>query len=170
MTRVAAQLDVPAACEGADISDGEASLPRGQKPLPESLSGFTTYLLNTAANRVRHGVQEALMPLGLRPKHHGVLAVLAAGGPVSQQALGSQLGIDRTTVVAIIDQLERLRLAERRPDREDRRAYRLQLTPRGERILEEANRLVLQVEAGLLASLTPAERDLLNDLMRRIAA
>lgn len=118
-------------------------------------------------------VREALAPLGLRPKHYGVLRVLAAVGPdeaLSQQALGARLGIDRTTVVAVIDDLEGLGLAVRRVDPDDRRAHRIELTKPGRATLARADASVAAADDALLAPLARDERRQLHALLRRIAA
>ena len=59
-----------------------------------------------------------------------MLSHLAANEGQSQQALSSALGIHRSAVVALVDDLEQRGLAERRRDPVDRRAYTLYLTPR----------------------------------------
>ena len=58
-------------------------------------------------------------------------------GPMSQQALGEYIGKDRTTIVAIVDELEQEGLVERRRNPADRRAYALQVTPRGPRLADQ---------------------------------
>ncbi len=136
--------------------------------LPESLTVWTGFLLHKAAQRVHDRVEERLEPLGLRPRHVGVMRVLAAEGPHSQHALCERLRIDRTTMVSVVDDLERLGLAERQDDPADRRAYRVQLTRYGEERLAEACAVVNEAEEQLLAPLSPEERVALRTLLCRI--
>jgi DNA-binding MarR family transcriptional regulator len=113
---------------------------------------------------------EALAPLGLRVRHYTVLQVLAEHGPASQQALGRSLGIDRTTMVGTVDDLERLGLVARKADPADRRAYRVELTPRGRTTLVRATGVVAATERALLAPLTSDEQGTLRTLLRRLIA
>jgi DNA-binding MarR family transcriptional regulator len=140
-----------------------AALPSAASLLPQ-----TWYVLNRAAQRLRELVEQALAPLGLRRRHYAALGILATEGPLSQQALSSRIPIDRATVVQIIDDLERLELAERRPEPADRRAYQIALTARGRSVLEDADRRVVAAETEGLSSLSGAERRTLDRLCRRL--
>src|ERR671922_2804904 len=64
---------------------------------------------------------EVLGSVGLTPALFALLNVIGAREGAIQQELGSALGIDRSTMVSLVDQLERARLARRRPSATDRR-------------------------------------------------
>jgi MarR family transcriptional regulator for hemolysin len=81
--------------------------------------------------------------------------------------LGSALGIDRSTMVSLIDQLESAGLAKRRPSATDRRAREISITPKGRRLLQQARGLASDVEDEVLAGLTARERRELLALLRR---
>ena len=136
--------------------------------LPLALGALNTVLLGMIAQEAADLLGAALAPLGLRPRHFAILTALAEGGAMSQHALGERLGIDRTTMVSAVDDLQRLELASRTPDPGDRRAYLVALTPRGRTTLVRATGQVASAEAALLAPLTPAERDQLHDLLVRL--
>src|SRR5262249_34577973 len=87
-----------------------------------------------------------------------------------QQELGSALGIDRSTMVTLIDQLESGGLAKRRPSAADRRAREIAITQKGRRVLQRARRLISQMEDEVLAGLTAEERSQLLALLRRALA
>lgn len=140
----------------------------GAGPPPTARSESMVLLVGRVARLAGERLAEALAPLGLRVRHYGVLQTLAESGPSSQQALGRWLGIDRTTMVGTVDDLERLALVARKPDASDRRAYRVELTARGRTTLVRATGAVAAAERGLLASLTPAEQQTLRDLLRRL--
>ena len=112
-------------------------------------------------------VAEALQSVGLTPALFGVLNVLAAREGAIQQELGSVMGIDPSTMVSLIDELERAGLAKRRPHPEDRRARQVSITPKGRRLLQRARRLALESEDEVLRGLTAAERRDLLRLLRR---
>jgi DNA-binding MarR family transcriptional regulator len=77
------------------------------------------------------------------------------------------MGIDPSTMVSLIDELESAGLAERRPHPTDRRAREVAITPKGRRVLERARRMAFQVEDEVLRGLTAAERRELLRLLRR---
>jgi DNA-binding MarR family transcriptional regulator len=110
---------------------------------------------------------EALETIGLTPPLFALLNVLAARKGAIQQELGSAMGIDPSTMVSLIDQLESAGLAERRPHPRDRRAREVGITPKGTRILEQARALAQRVERDVLRGLTPTERRQLLTLLRR---
>jgi DNA-binding MarR family transcriptional regulator len=110
---------------------------------------------------------EALAPVGLSPKAFGALTVLAGEGPLAQGNLARRQGIDRTTMVAVVDELERARAVRRRRDPRDRRAYALELTPEGARLLERGHAAVREAEDRFLAPLSTAERRALMATLRK---
>ena len=112
-------------------------------------------------------VAAALESIGLTPALFALLNVLGAREGAMQQELGSALGIDPSTMVTLIDELETAGLARRRLHPTDRRARTVALTPKGRRALERARRMALQVDDEVLHGLTAAERRELLKLLRR---
>ncbi len=110
---------------------------------------------------------EALQSVGLTPALFGLLNVIGAREGAIQQELGSAMGIDPSTMVSLIDQLEGAELAKRRPSATDRRAREVVITPKGRRLLEHARGMISEVEDEVLAGLTLAERRELVELLRR---
>ena len=105
--------------------------------------------------------------VGLTPALFALLNVIGAREGAIQLELGSVLGVDRSTMVSLIDQLESAGLARRRPSATDRRAREIAITPKGRRLLQRARGLSSQVEDEILAGLTAAERRKLLTLLRR---
>ena len=110
---------------------------------------------------------EMLASVGLTPALFALLNVIGAREGAIQQELGTVLGIDRSTMVSLIDQLESVGLAARRPSATDRRAREIAITANGRRLLQRARRLISQVEDEVLAGLTDDERRDLLTLLRR---
>jgi MarR family transcriptional regulator, lower aerobic nicotinate degradation pathway regulator len=110
---------------------------------------------------------EALLTIGLTPALFALLNVLGARDGAIQQQLSSDMGIDPSAMVTLIDELEGAGLAERRRRPGDRRAWEVAITPKGRRTLERARRLAAQVEDEVLAGLSAAERGQLLALLRR---
>ncbi len=129
-------------------------------------AGFLLVQLGTHRHR---RFAERLAPLDLHPRHFGMLSQLAVNEGQSQQALSNALGIHRSAIVALVDDLERRGLAERRRDPTDRRAYTLYLTPDGRELLAELERAADDDEAELLTALGAQERSQLISLLQRVA-
>ena len=114
-------------------------------------------------------VREAVsgVPGGVRG--YLVLAVAGQGEPKSQLALAQHLGVDRTAMTYLLDDLEGDGLVERRPDPADRRARRVTLTASGQVRLGELKAGLLRVEDHLLDPLPVDDRAVLRDLLQRLA-
>jgi DNA-binding MarR family transcriptional regulator len=112
-------------------------------------------------------IAEALESVDLTPALFGLLNVLGARKGANQQEIGAAMGIDPSTMVSLIDELESAGLAERRPHPTDRRAREVAITPKGRRVLERARRMAFQVEDEVLRGLSAAERRELLRLLRR---
>lgn len=138
------------------------------EPLPAALSDRLGYLLGRAHLAHREVAERALASMGLGVKEFGALAVLVEEGPLSQQRLGERQGVDRTTMVAVVDGLERAKLVERRRDPRDRRAYSLHATPKGRRVLERAEEAAERAEKEFLAALPAPDRRRLKRLLRTL--
>src|SRR5580658_4649472 len=93
----------------------------------------------------------------ITPLQYGVMAAVRATPGVDQIGVSSKVGLDRTTVVGIVDRLERKGLLARRPDPSDRRVRQLFLTPAGKERLVEMRAATDRVQKRLLAPLGPKE-------------
>jgi MarR family transcriptional regulator, lower aerobic nicotinate degradation pathway regulator len=112
----------------------------------------------------------ALKSIGLTPALFAVLNYLGAREGAIQQQIGSAMGIDPSTMVSLIDQLERAGLAKRRQHPQDRRAREVRITEKGRRTLKRARELAKEVEGDILHGLSPAERRRLVTLLRKALA
>jgi len=123
------------------------------------------YRLNGLARRLRAGSDEALAPLGLTVKHFAALVALAEEGPAAQHELGSAVGVDRTTMVSLVEDLERAGHIRRARNPADRRAYVIELTTEGTEAIDHATAALERVERELLAPLSAAERRQFAELL-----
>ena len=118
--------------------------------------------------RVSHTrTAEALDSLGLTTALFALLNALSTHEGANQQELGTAMGIDPSTMVSLIDQLEAAGLAERRPHRADRRAREVVITAKGRRVLKRARQSAKQVEDDVFRGLNGAERGQVLALLRR---
>jgi DNA-binding MarR family transcriptional regulator len=98
-----------------------------------------------------------------------VLSIAAAGACRNQAGIAEHLGVDRTVMTYLLDDLEGARLIERRPDPADRRSRQILLTAKGERRLARLGARIAEVERSLLADLTEPEARQLRALLGRAA-
>jgi DNA-binding MarR family transcriptional regulator len=139
----------------------------GEGPGPE-LTSRLGYLLKHARLKLGELTAAALAPYGLDGRELAVLLVLAGCEPASQQQAARRLGIDRTTMVAILDALEGKGLVTRHPDAEDRRKNVVELTAPGRDTLRDATRAGDDAERRFLAPLTEPAAQQLKDALRAL--
>ena len=137
---------------------------------PEALICCTDFVLTTLGYLVSELMEDALRPLGLRMRDYRMLRILYADGPQPQNSIGAQLGIDRTSVVGLIDSLERKGLAKRERSPEDRRAYVVKLTPKGQKTIVKAIERLGETEQAMFRPLGSNERRELQRLAMQLLA
>ncbi|MGK8508447.1 MarR family winged helix-turn-helix transcriptional regulator [Nocardia asiatica] len=125
-------------------------------------------LVNQVALVANRATERALEPTGSRRYHYALLATLGEFGPASQAELGRRTRIDRSDVVAVVNDLAARGLVERTPDPADRRRNIVTLTAAGARHLEELHERLAVAQDELLASFSAADRDTLVTLLTRI--
>jgi DNA-binding MarR family transcriptional regulator len=103
------------------------------------------------------------------PRGYQVLAAATSDALGTQLALANQLGIDRTVMTYLLDDLERAGLIERRPDPSDRRVRRIAVTDQGRELIAEYDRRLKETEDRLLAVLGEPDRTTFRTLLRRLA-
>jgi len=116
------------------------------------------FLFNHAGHVVDTELTAKLAELGTTPREICVLGK-ALGAELTQSRLGELAGLDKTTMVVTMDELERAGLAERRPSSTDRRARIIAVTEAGERIVDDANAIVAGIYDEVLAELPAGQRD-----------
>ncbi|WP_328554255.1 MULTISPECIES: MarR family winged helix-turn-helix transcriptional regulator [unclassified Streptomyces] len=123
------------------------------------------YLLHKAGLVLVEDVEKALGAVGMRIRYFFVLAALAGGPELSQQDLSRLLNLDPTTVVTVIDEMERNQHVERRRNPADRRRYNLILTESGREALATADRVATEVESAFFGALAEDEREALRKML-----
>jgi DNA-binding MarR family transcriptional regulator len=142
----------------------------GRDPGRDPASGDAfAYLLVQLGLHLAGRFTEQLAPLGLEPRHFGMLTRLAANEGRSQQAIGELMGLNPTRMVFLVDELEQRGLVERRRNPADRRSHALYLTGEGQAKLREAQQASARHADQVGASLTAAQRQQLTGLLRRLA-
>jgi MarR family transcriptional regulator, lower aerobic nicotinate degradation pathway regulator len=143
---------------------------RHSESAPARIRDRPTWLISRAYARssglLRDGFEAGAG--GLRSYHHRLLAALDEWGPASQADLGRSTSIDRSDVVAILNELERRRLIKRDVDPQNRRRNIVSITPAGRKQLGVLDNVVSDVQERLLAPLSPSDRHQFIKLLRRL--
>jgi len=126
-------------------------------------------LLDHLGRMTRVRSEEALAPLGLRPRQYVALTLLELRGPTNQATVGHVLHLDPANVVGLLNQLEEAGYVVRRRDTGDRRRHVVEVTDAGRRIIERAREALAAVDDEILGGLGPDERELLGRLLERAA-
>jgi len=132
------------------------------------LAGSATYLLSKVGFEASQRFRSMLEPLGLEPRQFALLRHVAGSEGQTQQALGDALGIPKSRMVALVDDLEARGLVERRLRPDDRRARALHVTTEGARCLGEALEVAEAHEAYVRERLSPAEHQQLVQMLQRL--
>lgn len=129
----------------------------------------TAFLLAQVGARAAALFAARLQELDLIPAHAGTLRAISHNAGISQQALASLLGMVPSRLVALLDELEKRGLVERRDHPEDRRVYSIHLTERGSRAMVDIGRVARAHDDAVCASLSEKERELLWSVLSRMA-
>jgi DNA-binding MarR family transcriptional regulator len=135
---------------------------------PARLMEKPSWLLSETSRHAHRLLTEKLASAGSRGYDYRLLATLQEFGPASQAQLGRHAGMDRSDVVATVNDLTGRGLAERSPDLADARRNVITITPSGAAHLRRLDRLVGEVQDELLAPLSPGEREQLIQLLTRV--
>jgi len=135
---------------------------------PSRLNALPSWLITQLAVHAHRLASAGFAGAGARGYHYRLLAALREFGPASQAELGRRCNIDRSDVVAAINELAGQDYVARAPDPADRRRNTVTLTPAGERQLARLDEAVADVQDELLAPLDPGERAELVWLLARV--
>jgi DNA-binding MarR family transcriptional regulator len=124
------------------------------------------YLLKHAQLRFFELGAVALAPLGINGREAAVLRAIEAGPAVSQGEVARAMNVDRTTMVALIDELQLKGLVQRRQDLDDRRKNVVELTDAGRATVRQAAKAVEQAERDFLGPLSAAETEQFKKILR----
>ncbi|HEY4828841.1 MAG TPA: MarR family transcriptional regulator [Solirubrobacteraceae bacterium] len=135
---------------------------------PPALAADLCWLLSRASHNLMTEMSAALEDLGISPRAHAVLTT-ALTGEHTQTEIARLVGLDKTTMVVTVDELEASGLAERRPSSTDRRARVIVVTDAGKRSVKAADKVLDRVRDDVLSELAPEERQVFLDALGRLA-
>jgi MarR family transcriptional regulator, transcriptional regulator for hemolysin len=132
------------------------------------LAADLCWLLSRASHNLTTEMTAALEGVGISPRAHAVLTT-ALTGEHTQIEIARLVGLDKTTMVVTVDELEAAGLAERRPSSTDRRARVIAVTDAGKRSVKAADKVLDRVRDDVLGALEPDERRVFLDALGRLA-
>ncbi len=135
---------------------------------PAPLASDLCWLLSRASHGLTTEFTAALEDLGISPRAHAVLTT-AMCGERSQSEIARLVGLDKTTMVVTVDELEAAGLAERRSSSADRRARVIAVTDAGKRKVKRADKVLDRVREDVLSVLEPGEREVFLGALGRLA-
>lgn len=141
----------------------------GQPPAGRTRDGDFGWHLGVLLRAYQSSVVTVIGDFPHGPRGYQTLAAVVHGDQPSQLALASHLGIDRTVMTYLIDDLVDAGLVERQLNPADRRQRRIVATADGRSTFKDLQRRVRDAEDALLRALKPAERDTFRGLLRRVA-
>jgi DNA-binding MarR family transcriptional regulator len=104
------------------------------------------------------------------PRGYQILVAAVQHQADGQGALAQRLGVDRTVMTYLIDDLEHAGLVERRADPLDRRSRQIVATPQGQQLWADTEQRLAEAEDHVLGALSTAERATFRALLQRLAA
>jgi DNA-binding MarR family transcriptional regulator len=138
-------------------------------PKHEALNVNTGFLMRKVSMASFEAFAAATAEYGLHPMHYGMLQILEAEEPISQQELGRRTGVDPSTMVARMDVLDENGLVERARSPEDRRSYEIRLSEKGREALVNLRNVAEATGDEVFGVLSEKERALLQKLLIRLA-
>ena len=125
---------------------------------PTPLASDLCWLLSRASHVLMTESTSALEEVGISPRDHAVLTT-AMTGQLTQTEIARIVGLDKTTMVVTVDELEMAGLAERVRSGSDRRARVIEVTDEGERMVRAADKVLDRVRQEVLSALPAEDRD-----------
>jgi DNA-binding MarR family transcriptional regulator len=135
---------------------------------PSAVTRRLGYLLKHAQLRLAELAEPLYEPLGVSGRQLALLTLFGDGPAQSQQDGAARLGVDRTTMVALVDELEAKGLVRREVAPGDRRKRLVTLTAEGERVREAGEEVTRQAEALLLEPLAVDDAERLRAALHRV--
>lgn len=133
-----------------------------------ALKQYFGYALFKTAMRMKTKMADLVGPYGMIPAQIGIIMILKESGPMNQMTLGESMGVDKATMVKLIDGLEEQKLIKRTTSPEDRRAKFISLTEKGIKVQAVVLQKSKAVEDEFLEPLTATERKAFRGILDKL--
>ncbi|WP_135081863.1 MarR family transcriptional regulator [Terasakiella sp. SH-1] len=141
---------------------------KNQKTNIGPLNDLMTYHLRRAQVTSFNNFTDAMKETQITPGQFGVLTLIASNEGMSQSAVARSLGVERSTMVAVIDGLENRGLVLRKPSPTDRRSNALELSDDGRALFERSLELAKNSDRVTTGALSDEEAIQLVTLLRKM--
>lgn len=128
------------------------------------------FLLSQIGAYIGIEFREDLQQLKITPGHAGVMRLVSLSEKISQRQLANKLSINPSRLVIMLDELEKMNLIIRTVDKKDRRNHNLHLTEEGSHMVKRVGNISRKLTDKLCRTLSHTERDILEELLQKIAA
>jgi DNA-binding MarR family transcriptional regulator len=132
------------------------------------LNDLMTYHLRRAQVSSFNNFTAAMSETQITPGQFGVITLISSNQGLSQSAVARALGVERSTMVAVIDGLEKRGLVVRKPSLTDRRSNALELSEKGQQVYQQALKLAHQADQKTTSALSAEETTQLVTLLRKL--
>jgi DNA-binding MarR family transcriptional regulator len=144
------------------MTDADLEVPR---PFGTDLN----WLLHRVGFALGSLLSDVVVPHGLSVRTWMVLSTVTSNPDMTQLALGTALGLDKTTMTAAIDRLERAGLVVRREAPGDRRARVVDVTAAGRQLAEQVQTETSARQAALLTDVDQGDLDTVTRTLQQLA-
>jgi DNA-binding MarR family transcriptional regulator len=133
-----------------------------------ALKQYLGYALFKTAVRMKTKMADLISPYGIIPAQIGIIMILKESGPMNQMTLGESMGVDKATMVKLIDGLEEQKLIKRTTPPEDRRAKLISLTEKGMKVQVAVLEKSKLMEADFLSPLSATEKKAFRTILDKL--
>lgn len=131
---------------------------------------FVGYRVYEAHRSLSRCLERVLAPFGITPVVWNALNQLEKRGPLTQKQLADVLRKEQATITRSIDRMVKAGLVERTPDKKDRRANIVRVTPRASELLTEIEPHAVSVAAAVIEGISEEELEAFFDVLGRVVA
>lgn len=132
------------------------------------MAKFVGYYLRIAQITFFRDFETGLSEHGVSPGRFAVLTLIEHNPGLTQTRLAEAIRLDRSSMVPMLDALEREGFVERRASPRDRRSYAVWITPGGKQLLARITPLVAEHERRMTRGLSNSEATTLIETLERL--
>jgi DNA-binding MarR family transcriptional regulator len=150
-------------------SDHKKKSPCNELKVHPGLKIFFGYNLYKSGLLLRDHIQSVQIDkYNLSAPESGVLYLLSTGSVMNQLNLGQELGIDKATIVKIVDKLEKMALVKRVVSQIDRRSKNVTLTAKGNTMIEKVRMLRSEIEDEIFETFSREDKNHIKRLIPQL--
>lgn len=135
----------------------------------DNLENFSPlFKIAITANKISNTLTKSLKTYDIASEQRAILDIAKKRGDITQNQISSILGKDKTTVSRSLDAIEKKGYIKRVSDKDDKRVKLVQLTKRGEEVLDNSKEFMEEFRANSLDGLDEKDKQLLSSFLERI--